>query len=182
MKDILVVGVTGSIAACKAAEVVSALAKRGIRMEVIMTESATRLVTPQSFQTLGRCAVTTSLWHSGEWKPRHIELALECRALLVVPATANILAKMAHGIADDSLSTFALSHDGPVLVAPAMNPRMWRHPATVENCRVLKERGVEFIGPVDGAVACGDGGVGRMAEPTEIIAAACRVMGVEAGL
>jgi phosphopantothenoylcysteine synthetase/decarboxylase len=176
-KDLLVLGVTGSIAAYKAADIVSRLCREGIRVQVIMTESATRLVGPQTFLTLSRAPVVTSLWDSPAWQPRHIEMALESRALLIAPATANILAKMAHGIADDALSTFALSHEGPVLVAPAMNPRMWKHPATRENCRILRERGVIFIGPDEGRVACGEAGAGRMSSVDEVVAAALGVMG-----
>lgn len=170
-KHIIVLGVTGSIAAYKAAEITSQLRQKGWEVRVMMTESATRLVAPQTFFSLSRAPVTTSLWDSPSWQPRHIELALETRLLLIAPATANILAKMAHGIADDALSTFYLSHEGPVLVAPAMNPRMWRHPATQENCRILQQRGVRFIGPVWGRVACGEEGEGRMAPVEDILAA-----------
>ena len=172
----LVLGVTGSIAAYKAAEVTSRLMQSGVEVEVIMTEAATHLVQPQTFFTLSRAPVTVGLWDSARWQPRHIELALETKVLLVAPATADILAKMAHGIADDALSTFALSHDGITLVAPAMNPRMWRHPATQANCALLRERGVRFIGPVEGRVACGEAGMGRMAEVEEIVAAALAAM------
>jgi phosphopantothenoylcysteine synthetase/decarboxylase len=180
-KELLVLGVTGSIAAYKSADMVSRLCREGVRVQVIMTESATRLVGPQTFLTLSRAPVVTSLWDPPAWQPRHIEMALEIKALLIAPATANILAKMAHGIADDALSTFALSHDAPVLVAPAMNPRMWKHPTTQENCRILKERGVIFIGPDEGRVACGEAGAGRMAPVEEIVAAALKIMqGAEA--
>lgn len=174
-RDVLVLGVTGSIAAYKAAELTSQLCQQGIEVQVIMTGSATRLIAPQTFLTLSRHPVVTSLWDNpAQWQPRHIELALRTRVLLIAPATANILAKMAHGIADDALSTFCLSHDGPVLVAPAMNPRMWHHPATVENCRLLAGRGVQFIGPVAGRVACGDDGMGRLAPVSDIFAAALK--------
>ena len=172
----LVLGVTGSIAAYKAAELTSQLRKAGIEVQVIMTEAATHLVCPQTFQTLSRAPVVTNLWDSPEWQPRHIELALETKLLVVAPATADILAKMAHGIADDALSTFCLSHDGPVLVAPAMNPRMWKHPATQANMQVLKERGVRLVGPVVGSVACGEAGMGRMASVEEILASALELM------
>ena len=175
-RNVLVLGVTGSIAAYKAAELTSQLRKAGVTVRVMMTEAATRLVCPQTFQTLSRAPVITSLWDSPEWQPRHIELALETKLLVVAPATANILAKMAQGIADDALSTFCLSHDGPVLVAPAMNPRMWKHPATQANVRLLRERGVHFVGPVVGSVACGEAGMGRMASVEEILAAALELM------
>ena len=175
-RNVLVLGVTGSIAAYKAAELTSQLRKAGVTVRVMMTEAATRLVCPQTFQTLSRAPVVTSLWDSPEWQPQHIELALETKLLVVAPATANILAKMAQGIADDALSTFCLSHDGPVLVAPAMNPRMWKHPATQANVRLLRERGVHFVGPVVGSVACGEAGMGRMASVEEILAAALELM------
>ncbi len=179
MKNLLVLGVTGSIAAYKAAELTSQLRQHGVEVRVMMTESATHLVAPQTFLTLSKSPVTVSLWDSPSWQPRHIELALETKVLLIAPATANILAKMAHGIADDSLSTFYLSHEGTVIVAPAMNPRMWRHPATQENVRILKERGVRFVGPAEGRVACGEAGVGRMSEVSEILSAALSAMSEE---
>ncbi|MBO4620794.1 MAG: phosphopantothenoylcysteine decarboxylase [Victivallales bacterium] len=175
-RNILVLGVTGSIAAYKAAELTSQLCKAGVTVRVMMTESATHLVCPQTFQTLSRGPVVTSLWDSPEWQPRHIELALETKLLVIAPATANILAKMAQGIADDALSTFCLSHDGPVLVAPAMNPRMWKHPATQANVKLLKKRSVQFVGPVVGSVACGEAGMGRMASVEEIFTAAMKMM------
>lgn len=175
-KHLLVLGVTGSIAAFKAAELTSLLRQRGVQVRVIMTESATHLVAPQTFLTLSQAPVTLSLWDAPSWQPRHIALALETRLLLIAPATANILAKMARGIADDSLSTFYLSHEGPVIVAPAMNPRMWRHPATRENCRILQERGVRFVGPACGHVACGEDGEGRMAPVEDILDAALEAM------
>ena len=175
-RNLLVLGVTGSIAAYKAAELASLLVKADVKLQVMMTEAATHLVCPQTFQTLSRAPVVTSLWDSPDWQPRHIELALETRLLVVAPATADILAKMAQGIADDALSTFCLSHDGLVLVAPAMNPRMWKHPATQANVRLLKRRGVKFVGPVVGSVACGEAGMGRMASVVDIFTTAMELM------
>ena len=175
-KHILVLGVTGSIAAYKAADLASRLRQNGVEIRVMMTESATHLVCPQTFLTLSKAPVTVSLWDAPSWQPRHIELALETKVLLIAPATANILAKMAHGLADDALSTFCLSHEGTVIVAPAMNPRMWRHPSTQANVRTLQERGVRFVGPVEGHVACGEAGLGRMAEVDEILNAALAAM------
>jgi len=166
---LLVLGVTGSIAAYKAADLTSRLVQSGVGVQVIMTASAQKLVCPQTFMTLSRNAVITDLWSMPDWQPGHIALAVRASLLVVAPATANILAKMAHGIADDALSTYYLSHTGPVLVAPAMNPRMWGHPATQENCRILKERGVEFIGPEQGHVACGEEGMGRLASVERIL-------------
>ncbi|MFA4943568.1 MAG: bifunctional phosphopantothenoylcysteine decarboxylase/phosphopantothenate--cysteine ligase CoaBC [Lentisphaeria bacterium] len=167
----VVLGVTGSIAAYKAAEVASALVQAGVEVQVIMTAAATKLVQPQTFFTLSRNPVATDLWAAPEWEPEHIALAERARLLLIAPCTANCLAKLAWGLADDALSTFALAHTGPLLVAPAMNPRMWEHPAVQENCRRLRERGVVFIGPEAGAVACGDVGTGRLAAPAAIVQA-----------
>jgi phosphopantothenoylcysteine decarboxylase/phosphopantothenate--cysteine ligase len=164
----VVLGVSGSIAAYKAAEIVSRLTKAGVDVHVIMTASATRLVQPQTFFTLSRNPVVTSLWDAPEWEPEHIALAERARLLVIAPATANVLAKMAHGIADDALSSYVVSHTGPILVAPAMNPRMWAQPSVQANSRLLRERGVQFIGPAEGPVACGGGGVGRMVEAADI--------------
>ncbi len=168
-KPFVVLGVTGSIAAFKAADITSKLVQRGIDVQVIMTGAAQRLVCPQTFLTLSRNPVVTSLWEMPDWQPEHIAMAIRARALLIAPATADILAKMANGIADDALSTYFLSHTGPVFVAPAMNPRMWANPATVHNCEVLRSRGIEFIGPDEGHVACGENGKGRMASVESII-------------
>lgn len=170
-KAVVALGVTGSIAAYKAADLTSRLVKAGLDVRVLMTASALRLVGEQTFLTLSQNPVVTDLWSVPDWRPGHIELALCARVLVIAPATANILAKMAHGLADDALSTYYLSHVGAVVVAPAMNPRMWGHPAVEANCQLLRERGVAFVGPENGPVACGDGGTGRMAEPAAIFAA-----------
>ncbi len=167
----IVLGVSGSIAAYKAAEITSSLTKAGVEVHVIMTASATKLVQPQTFFTLSRNAVVTDLWSVPEWEPEHIALAERAQLLVIAPATANILAKMAHGIADDALSSYVVSHTGAILVAPAMNPRMWAQPVVQENCRILRERGVRFVGPDCGSVACGGGGVGRFAAPAAIVRA-----------
>ena len=167
----IVLGVSGSIAAYKAAEVTSTLTKAGVEVHVSMTVSATKLVQPQTFFTLSRNAVVTDLWNVPEWEPEHIALAERARLLLIAPATANVLAKLAHGIADDALTSYAVSHTGPVLVAPAMNPRMWQQPVVQENCRLLRERGVLFVEPECGPVACGGAGVGRLASPDVVVRA-----------
>ena len=173
---LLVLGVTGSIAAYKAADLTSRLRQAGLGVQVIMTAAAQKLVCPQTFCTLSRHPVITDLWTMPDWQPGHVELAMPASALLVMPATANIIGKMAHGIADDALSTYYLSHVGPVYVAPAMNPRMWANPAVQDNCRILTERGVHFIGPVAGPVACGEAGLGRMAAVDEIFAVTTRAL------
>lgn len=176
-KPCIVLGVTGSIAAYKAADLVSRLTKAGVEVHVIMTASATKLVQPQTFFTLSRNPVVTDLWSVPEWEPEHIALAERARLLVIAPATANLLAKMAHGIADDALSSYIVSHTGPVLVAPAMNPRMWAQPVVQENVRLLQARGVAFVGPGEGPVACGTGGVGRLAEPAVIAEAVLARLG-----
>ena len=167
---VIALGVTGGIAAYKAADLCSKLARK-YDVRVLMTENATRFVTPLTFRTLSRNAVVTSLWEEPEWRPEHVALADEADLLAVVPATADFIAKFAHGIADDALTTFAATFAGPVLLAPAMNPKMWTHPACADNVSLLERRGVKFCGPVEGRVACGADGMGRMAEPEEIFSA-----------
>ena len=169
-KTVIALGVTGGIAAYKAADLCSRLARK-YDVRVLMTENAARFVTPLTFKTLSRNPVVTSLWEEPEWRPEHVALADEADLFAVVPATANFLAKYAHGIADDALTTFAATYDGPVLLAPAMNPKMWAQPACVDNVALLQSRGVSFCGPVSGHVACGADGIGRMAEPEQILAA-----------
>ena len=160
----VVLGVTGSIAAYKAADLCSRMVQEGLEVRVIMTESARKLVTEQTFMTISRNPVVTSLWDLPQWQPGHISLAAEADVLVVAPCTANFLGKYACGIADDALTTYALSHSGKVLLAPAMNPGMWRHPAVKDNVEILKSRGVMFAGPAYGRVACGEDGEGRMEE------------------
>ncbi len=158
-------GVTGSIAAYKAAELASQLVKQGCEVHVVMTADALKFITPLAFKTLSRHPVVTDLYDEEEgWKPTHISLADEASLLLVAPATANTLAKMAHGIADDALSCIALALNpkARVLIAPAMNGKMWLHPATQQNAATLKSRNVEFIGPEEGLLSCGYEGLGRL--------------------
>src|SRR6266487_6024947 len=145
----IVLGVSGSIAAYKAADLTSHLCKHGANVNVIMTKDALRFITPLPFKTLSRHPVVTDLYDEEEgWKPAHIQLADEADLLLIAPATANILAKLAHGLADDALTCIALAlrPEAKILVAPAMNGKMWEHPATRANVATLKSRGVEFIG------------------------------------
>jgi len=171
-KTLIALGVTGGIAAYKAAELCSLLMKNGYAVQVLMTENATRFVTPLTFRTLSRRPVAVSLWETEDWRPEHVALADEAGLFVVAPATANFLAKYAHGIADDALTTFAATFTGPVLIAPAMNPKMWAHPACRANVELLRERGVAFCGPDSGRVACGDAGTGRLAVPEAIFEAA----------
>jgi phosphopantothenoylcysteine decarboxylase len=159
----IILGVTGSIAAYKAADLVSRLGKLGAAVHVVMTEGATKFVTPLTLATLSRRPVTVDLWAEGSgWQPGHIELADKADLLMVAPASANTLAQFARGLAPDALSSLYLACRAPVLLAPAMNGKMWEHPATQENVRILLERGHEFIGPESGMLACGYEGVGRL--------------------
>ena len=168
----IVLGVTGGIAAYKSADLVSRLRHLGAKVSVIMTKNATEFVAPLTFQTLSANQVAVDTFQAPEyWNVEHVALAKRADVFVIAPATANILAKMAHGIADDMLSTTALATKAPILVAPAMNTGMWTAEATRENCRVLAARGVHFVGPGNGMLACGDSGDGRMSEPAEIVEA-----------
>jgi len=170
----VVLGVTGSIAAYKACELVRLLVKRGDDVHVVMTEHARAFVTPLTFQTLSRNPVECDLFADPQdWKPGHVSLAAAADLVVVAPATANILAKMAHGLADDLLSSTLLATKAPVVVAPAMNTGMWENPATQANVAALAARGVRVVQPGTGDLACGTSGAGRMAEPSEILSACC---------
>lgn len=164
----IVLGVTGGIAAYKACELVSRLKKRGAQVRVVLTKHACEFVPPLTFETLsGNPAYTDAF--DRKFEIEHVALAKWADAVVVAPATANILAKMVCGIADDLLSTTLLASTAPVLVAPAMNAAMWRSEATQANVRTLIERGVNQVGPESGFLACGDADVGRMAEPQAIV-------------
>src|SRR5216684_5241306 len=159
----IVLGVTGSIAACKSAELASLLVKQGHQVFVVMTQDAIEFVSPLTLQTLSKNPVTTSFFDEKEsWRPGHIDLADRASLLLIAPATAHIIAEIAHGLAGHPLAAIALATRAPILIAPAMNGKMWAHHATQENVEKLKARGVEFIGPEEGMLACGYEGVGRL--------------------
>jgi phosphopantothenoylcysteine synthetase/decarboxylase len=165
MSKNLVLGITGSIAAYKAADLTSQLTKQGCDVHVIMTADALRFITALPFKTLSRHPVVTDLYDEEEgWKPTHIKLADEADLLLIAPATANVIAKLALGITDDALTcvALALNPKARLLIAPAMNGKMWLHPATQQNVATLKSRGVEFIGPEEGLLSCGYEGLGRL--------------------
>lgn len=171
MGKTLLLGVTGSIAAYKAADLTSLLTKAQFDVHVIMTADAQKFITPLVFKTLSRHPVVTDLYDEDEgWKPLHIRLADEAAALLIAPATANILAKLAHGFADDALSCIALALNpkARLIIAPAMNGKMWLHPATQKNAAALRERGAEFIGPEEGLLSCGYEGMGRLWKVDEL--------------
>lgn len=178
------VGVTGGIAAYKAAELVRALQRQALEVHVVMTEAACRFVQPLTFAALSGHKVITSLWDEAgtpegayDSSIEHIGEAQSTDALIVAPATANTLAKFAHGIADDFLTTLYLATPAPVLVAPAMNVNMWDHPATQANLEILRQRGVRVIEPGTGELACGMIGAGRMAEPEAIADAVLNALG-----
>lgn len=171
--------VTGCIAAYKSADLASRLVQAGAGVSVAMTRAARRFVAPLTFQTLCGRAVFTSLWRdAAEQQPQHIALTERADLMIVAPATANMLAKMAHGLADDLVSTLALSAAGActILVAPAMNVRMWNAPQTQANLAAVTEWGLHTVGPGEGYLACGTVGIGRMAEPEEILAAATKLL------
>ena len=164
--------VCGGIAAYKAADLVRRLRDAGASVRVAMTDAAQRFVGAQTFQALSGEPVRTSLWDAqAEAAMGHLELAGWATRVVVAPATANTLAKLAHGLADDLVSTLCLATDAPLAVAPAMNHRMWRHPATRANLVTLHARGVQVIGPADGPLAEGESGPGRLVEPLAIVAA-----------
>jgi len=169
----IILGVTGSIAAHKASDLASLLTKAKFDVRVVLTGDAQRFITPLPFKTLTRNPVVTDLYdEDGGWKPTHIDLADTADLLLIAPATANVIAKLAHGLADDALSCIALALNpkAKILIAPAMNGKMWLHAATQNNVATLKKRGVEFIGPDEGMLSCGYEGVGRL-WPVEKMAA-----------
>ena len=162
-KKSVVLGVTGSIAAYKSAELTSLLVKQGHEVFVVMTQDATEFISPLTLQTLSKNPVTTSFYDEKEnWRPGHIDLADRANLLLIAPGTAHIIAELAHGLAGHPLAAIALATRAPILIAPAMNGKMWQHPATEENVEKLKARGIEFIGPEEGMLACGYEGLGRL--------------------
>ena len=168
----IVLGVTGSIAAHKAIDVASLLTKQECAVRVVMTADALKFVTALPFKTLSRHDVVTDLYDEEEgWKPTHITLADSADLLLIAPATANVIAKLAHGVADDALTciALALNPSAKVLIAPAMNGKMWQHAATQENVAKLKSRGAHFIGPDAGMLSCGYEGVGRLELVDQIV-------------
>jgi len=167
---VVVLGVSGSIAAYKAADLTSELRKAGAEVFVAMTESATRFITPLTLGTVSRNPVAVSLWEEGHgWQPGHIELADQADLFLVAPATANQLANFAQGQCADLLASIYLATQAPVMIAPAMNGKMYQHPATQRNLKILRDRGVQFTDPVVGELACGYEGMGKLAPVGKII-------------
>ena len=180
MSKTIVLGVTGSIAAHKAVDVASLLTKAGHSVHVVMTADALKFITPLPFKTLSRHPVVTDLYDEEEgWKPTHITLADSADLLLIAPATANVIAKLAAGIADDALTciALALNPNAKLLLAPAMNGKMWQHPATQQNVATLKTRGARVVGPDSGMLSCGYEGVGRLEVVEEIARRAMELLG-----
>jgi phosphopantothenoylcysteine decarboxylase/phosphopantothenate--cysteine ligase len=166
----LVLGVSGCIAAYKLCVVVSALVQRACGVTVAMTDAATRFVGPTTFQALTGRRVFTSLWQAEDYyDPQHLSLARGADLMLIAPATGNIIGKIAGGIADDLVSTMVMGANCPVVLAPAMNQQMWRNPIVQENAGKLEKLGYGLIAPIEGWLACGEVGPGRLAEPETII-------------
>jgi phosphopantothenoylcysteine decarboxylase/phosphopantothenate--cysteine ligase len=167
----VLLGVSGGIAAYKAAELTRRLLDAGAEVRVVLTENAARFVTPLTFQALSGQPVRTGLWdEAAEAAMGHIELARWAQRILIVPASADLIARLAHGFADDLLTTLCLASSAPLAIAPAMNQQMWAHPATQDNVATLSGRGVDVLGPADGSQACGEFGPGRLLEADAIVA------------
>ena len=168
----ILLGLTGGVAAYKAAELVRRLGDRGFDVHVVMTQAACGFITPATLQALSGNPVYTDMWDTRIPNAMaHIELTRDKQAIVIAPATADFLAKIVHGLADDLLSTLCLARECPLIVAPAMNRQMWEHPATQRNIRQLQQDGVVVLGPASGSQACGETGSGRMLEAVEIAAA-----------
>lgn len=178
----VVVGVTGAVAAHKTAQVVTGMRKEGAEVHVVMTPSAAQFVSPLTFRALSQRPVTTDLWdpHS-EYDEPHVALGEQADLLIIAPATAHSIAKLALGLADDAVSATALATRAPILLAPAMSDAMYEHPTTQEHLTTLRGRGVRTIGPEVGRLASGKEAIGRMAEPEAIVEEICRMLEAEDG-
>jgi phosphopantothenoylcysteine decarboxylase/phosphopantothenate--cysteine ligase len=167
----IILGVTGSIAAYKSAEIIRRLTEKGLRVSVVMTKEAEKFITPLTLASLSGEKVYCGMFEkneNGEWMP-HIALAQEADLLLIAPATANIIGKLANGITDNLLTCIALATKAPIVIAPAMNTQMYQNAIVRENCRKLKKNGISFIEPVKGKLACGMTGKGHLADETTIV-------------
>jgi len=166
----VLLGVTGGIAAYKAADLASKLRQGGLTVTVVMTRCARRFVTPLTFEYITNNPVVTNLWEkAGGHRPDHVAISDAADAAVIAPATANIIGKLANGIADDALTTIIMAFRKPLIIAPAMNEKMYDSPAVQQNLQRLRERGIKQVGPGEGWLACGRQGRGRMAEVPEII-------------
>ncbi len=173
----IILGITGSIAAYKAADLTSRLTESGANVFPVMTESACKFITPLTLKTMAQNPVSTDLWaEESDWQPGHIELADRADLLLVAPASAQCLANFAHGFASDLLGSIHLAMEGPTMLAPAMNGKMLKHPATVANIDVLKQRGYHFVEPEAGRLACGYEGNGKLANVERILDTVCALI------
>lgn len=173
------VAVSGGIAVYKVCQVVSDLVKRGVDVQVIMTENATKFVAPLTFEALSKRVVYTDTFdYSFDASIKHISLAQEADVMCIAPATANIIAKMAHGIADDMVSSTFLAATCPIIVCPAMNTHMYENPATQTNLATLESRGIQLVGPAVGKLACGDVDKGVLSPVEEIVDAVCAKLGL----
>lgn len=176
-KKTVVLGVTGSIAAYKACEIISALKKDGIDVEVVLTKEGERFITPLTLGTLSQSKVMTDMFElPDEWNPVHVSAADRADLVLIAPATANIIGKIANGVCDDMLSCVVCSTKAPVLIAPAMNDNMYNNKIVQGNIEKLKKAGYKFVGPVKGHLACGRCSIGHIAETGEILNAAKRLL------
>lgn len=167
----VVLGVCGSIAAYKAGDIIRRLSDAHCEVTVIMTQGATQFITPLTLSTLSGKSVYSDMFKRDSYRMAHIELAKHADIILIAPATANVIGKLAGGLADDLLTTFVISSPAAVLIAPAMNDAMYANPVVQENCAKLKKRGFKFIEPVEGKLACGSVGVGHLAEVEDIVKA-----------
>ena len=177
-KKRVILGVTGSIAAYKSAEIIRRLAEKGLRVSVVMTKEAEHFITPLTLASLSGEAVARDMFDQS-WDPAampHIELAREADLFLIAPATANIIGKLANGIADNLLTCIALATKAPIVLAPAMNTQMYQNKIVQENCRKLKKNGAQFIDPVEGKLACGTTGNGHIADETTIVKTVLRML------
>jgi phosphopantothenoylcysteine decarboxylase len=178
----VVLGVTGSIAAFRAADLASAMVQKGWEVHAILTGDGTRFITPLTLAALTHRPVHTSLWEEGEGgKMSHLDLARSADVVVVAPATADCLARTAHGMAGDVLGAVLLASQAPLVFVPAMNTQMWKHPATQANVKVLTQRGANWVGPAEGRLACGEEGPGRMVPVTEILAEVGKVLAKNKG-
>ena len=176
-KKTVILGVTGSIAAYKACEIAGMLVRLSFDVRVVLTEEAQRFVAPLTFQTISRNRVVSDLFEPPEeWSPRHTSLAESAALILIAPATANVIGKLASGICDDMLTCTVFASASPVLIAPAMNEKMYRHPVTQSNIEKLKKIGYRFIGLVKGRLACGRTDIGHIADPAGIVAEARKLL------
>jgi len=174
----IVLGVTGSIAAYKAADLTSQLVKYGAEVQVVMTKGATQFITPMTLQVLSQRPVGVDIWEEGKNSvPSHIEIADSADLLCVAPLSANVLAEFAHGLAPDLLTSIYLATRGPVLLAPAMNGKMYEHPSTQANLATLRARGHAIVDPVEGMLACGYEGNGKLAPVDEIVSRILSILG-----